>query len=122
MYMYNPGVGALTGYDPGGYYRDNGSGKGDMRREEGAAGHILELTVAGTPENPGGNSGKNSAKSLTGPGGDMVHWGFGKAELLPLTFQQMRIKFRERISKTLTGVWEGWYTIHRRSKNQALAK
>jgi len=25
-------------------------------------------------------------KSLTGPGGDVVHWDFGKAELLPLTF------------------------------------
>ena len=25
-------------------------------------------------------------KPLTGTGGAMVHWGFGKAELLPLTF------------------------------------
>jgi hypothetical protein len=37
----------------------------------------------------------------------MVHWGFGKSELLPLTFQQMRMKFWERISKILTSVWWG---------------
>jgi hypothetical protein len=37
----------------------------------------------------------------------MVHWGFEKSELLPLPFQQMRMKFRERISKILTGVWWG---------------
>jgi hypothetical protein len=38
----------------------------------------------------------------------MVHWGFEKSELLPLTFYRMRMKFRERISKILTGGrWDG---------------
>lgn len=47
---------------------------------------------------------------LTGLGDDVVHFNFGKAELLPPTFQQMRMKFWERLSETLVGVWEEWYT------------
>jgi len=35
---------------------------------------------------PGKLGQKIRQKSLTGPGVDMVHWCFGKAELLPLTF------------------------------------
>jgi len=48
---------------------------------------------------------------LTGTESAMVHWGFGKAELLPLTFWPMRMKFWERTSETLIGVWEGWHTV-----------
>jgi hypothetical protein len=35
---------------------------------------------------PGEFGQKNSAKPLAGPGDNMVHWAFGKSEVLPLTF------------------------------------
>ena len=50
----------------------------------------------------------------------MVHWVFGKAELLPLTFQQMRMKFWERTSETLMGVWEERYTVTEDQKPELL--
>jgi hypothetical protein len=87
-----------------------------MGREEDAGGDILELTVAGTPE----NSREIRQKPLTGAGGDMVHWGFRKSELLPLTFWRMRMKFWERISETLRGVWKGRYTATEEHKTELL--
>jgi len=50
----------------------------------------------------------------------VVHFNFGKAELLPTTFQQMRMKFWERISETLVGVWEEWYTTIEEQKPELL--
>ena len=71
-------MGALIGYEPGGYYQDKGSGKGDIGRDEGAAGHILELTIAGTPEISGGIRTKNSAEILDRVKRFTIYWGLNE--------------------------------------------